>query len=64
MLERLRPQVKMYVIGSGSARRANSADLSAASAWSALAHEVVEPDRASGALTGFVPESTAKIKLR
>jgi hypothetical protein len=49
MLERLRPQVKMYVIGSGSARRANSADLSAASAWSALAHEVVEPDRASGA---------------
>src|SRR6202158_4987517 len=32
MLERLRSQAKMYVIGSASARRANSADSSAASA--------------------------------
>jgi hypothetical protein len=26
--------------------------------------EVVAPDRASSALTGFVPETTAKIRLR
>ena len=62
--ERLRPQAKMYVIGSASAHRANSSDSSAASARSALTHEVVEPARASCELTGFVPEGTAKIRLR
>jgi hypothetical protein len=30
----------------------------------AIAHEMVAPGRACGALTGLVPESTAKIRLR